>query len=75
VNFFIDEATPDRDLGFVGASFQDRQHQVSVLDSAMISGGALYIAAGDNLMLCYSTAGAPDLAISYAPRWYLDRAI
>jgi hypothetical protein len=75
VNFFIDEATPDRDLGFVGASFQDRQHQVSVLDSAAISGGALYIGAGDNLMLCYSTAGAPDLAVSYAPRWYLDRSV
>jgi hypothetical protein len=75
VNYFLDEATPDRDLGFVGASFQDRQHQVSVLDSAMISGGALYIQAGDNLLLCYSTAGAPDLALTYAPRWFLDRAV
>jgi hypothetical protein len=75
VNYFIDEATPDRDLGFVGGSMQDRQHQISVLDYTMISGGALYIAAGDNLFLCYSTAGAPDLAVSYAPRWYLDRAV
>ncbi len=75
VNFFIDEATADRDLGFVGASFQDRQHQVSVLDYTLISGGPLMIAAGDNLFLCYSTAGAPDLAVNYAPRWFLDRAI
>lgn len=75
VNYFFDEATPDRDLGFVGASMQDRQHQISVLDYAMISGGALYIGAGDNLMLCYSTSGNPNLALSYAPRWYLDRSV
>ncbi len=75
VNFFIDEATPDRDLGFVGASFQDRQHQVSVLDYSQISGGALYIAPGDNLFLTYSTSGAPDLAVQYSPRWHLDRSV
>jgi hypothetical protein len=75
VNYFIDEATPDRDLGFVGASMQDREHQVSVLDYAEINGGALYIAAGDNLFMTYSPSGAPDLAVVYAPRWFLDRAV
>jgi hypothetical protein len=75
VNYFIDEPTPDRDLGFVGASFQDRQHQVSVLDYAQLDGGPLYIGPGDNLFLVYSTSGAPDLALSYAPRWYLDRSV
>jgi hypothetical protein len=73
VNFFIDEATSDRDLGFVGASFQDRQHQMSVLDYAQISGGALYVGPGDNLFFAYSPAGAPNISLQYAPRWYLDR--
>jgi hypothetical protein len=75
VNYFIDEATPDRDLGFVGASFQDRQHSVSVLDSAQIGGGPLYIGPGDNLFFVYSTQGAPNLAVNYNPRWYLDRTV
>lgn len=75
VNYFIDEATADRDLGFVGASFQDRQHQVSVLDYAQISGGALYIASGDNLFLVYSPSGAPNLSVQYSPRWYLSRSV
>jgi hypothetical protein len=75
VNYFIDEATPDRDLGFVGASFQDRQHQTSVMDYTMISGGALYVTPGDNLLLVYSPDGAPNLAVRYAPRWFLDRTV
>jgi hypothetical protein len=74
VNYFIDEATPDRDLGFVGASFQDRQHSVSVLDSAQIAGGPFYVGAGDNLFFVWSSSGAPNLAVQYAPRWYLDRS-
>jgi hypothetical protein len=74
VNYFFDEATPDRDLGFVGASFQDRQHSVSVLDSAQVSGGPLYVSPGDNLFFVYSTQGAPNLAVTYSPRWYLDRS-
>ena len=75
VNYFIDEATPDRDLGFVGASMQDRQHQVSVLEYSLISGGPLYISAGDNLFMTYSPDGAPDLQVTYAPRWYTDRLV
>jgi hypothetical protein len=74
INYFIDEATPDRDLGFIGASFQDRQHQMSVMDYAQ-SSGPLYISPGDNLFMVYSPSGAPDLAIQYAPRWYLDRSV
>lgn len=75
VNFFIDEATPDRDLGFVGASMQDREHQVGVLEYTQISGGPLYIGPGDNIFLVYSTSGAPNLSVTYAPRWYLDRSV
>lgn len=73
VNYFIDEATIDRDLGFVGGSFQDRQHQMSVLAYTSINGGALYITPGDNLLMTYSPDGAPNLAVRYSPRWYLDR--
>lgn len=75
VNYFIDEATSDRDLGFVGASFQDRQHSISVMESAQIDGGALYIAPGDNLFFVWSTTGAPNLAVAYSPRWFLDRSV
>jgi hypothetical protein len=75
VNYFYDEATADRDLGFIGASFQDRQHSVSVMDSTQVGGGPLYISPGDNLFFVYSTQGAPNLAVTYSPRWYLDRSV
>jgi hypothetical protein len=75
VNFFFDEATSDRDLGFIGASMQDRQHQVSVLDYSQVSGPGMYVGPGDNLFMVYSTSGAPNLSVQYAPRWYLDRSV
>ncbi len=75
VNYYIDEPTPDRDLGFIGGTCQDRQHNVSLMEYAFISGGPLYIGAGDNLLLTYSPSGAPSLAVTYAPRWYLDRTV
>lgn len=75
VNYFIDEASTSRDLGFIGASMQDREHQVSVLDYASINGGALFVGAGDNLFLTWSPSGAPNLNVTYAPRWYLDRMV
>lgn len=73
VSYYIDEPTPDRDLGFVGATTQGRQHQVSVFDYALLSGGPIYIKPGDNLLLAYSPAGAPDIGVTYSPRWFLDR--
>ena len=75
VNYFVDEPTPDRDLGFVGASFQDRQHSISVLDSVQNAGGPLYVGPGDNLFFVYSAQGAPNLSVTYSPRWYLDRSV
>jgi hypothetical protein len=75
VNFYIDEATADRDLGFIGGTCQDRQHNVSLMEYTFISGGPLYIGAGDNLLLTYSPSGAPALGVTYSPRWYLDRII
>lgn len=75
VNFYIDEPTADRDLGFIGGTSQDRQHNVSLMEYTFISGGPLYIAAGDNLLFTYSPSGAPALGVSYSPRWYLDRIV
>lgn len=75
VNYYIDEPTPDRDLGFIGGTCQDRQHNVSLMEYAFNSGGPLYIGAGDNLLLTYSPSGAPNLGLTYAPRWYLDRIV
>jgi hypothetical protein len=75
VNYYIDEPTADRDLGFIGGTCQDRQHNVSLMEYAFVSGGPLYIGAGDNLLLTYSPSGAPSLGLSYSPRWYLDRIV
>ena len=75
VNFYVDEPTPDRDLGFIGGTCQDRQHNVSLMEYTFVSGGPLYVGPGDNLLLTYSPAGAPSLGVSYAPRWYLDRIV
>lgn len=75
VNYYIDEPTPDRDLGFIGGTSQDRQHNVSLMEYSFNSGGPLYIGPGDNLLLTYSPAGAPNLGVTYSPRWYLDRLV
>jgi hypothetical protein len=75
VNYYIDEPTPDRDLGFIGGTSQDRQHNVSLMEYTFVSGGPLYISAGSNLLLAYSPSGAPSLGLSYAPRWHLDRIV
>jgi hypothetical protein len=75
VNYYIDEPTADRDLGFIGGTSQDRQHNVSLMEYTFVAGGPLYIGAGDNLLLTYSPSGAPSLGVSYSPRWYLDRIV
>lgn len=75
VNYYIDEPTADRDLGFIGGTSQDRQHNVSLMEYSFVSGGPLYIGPGDNLLLTYSPSGAPALGLTYGPRWYLDRII
>jgi hypothetical protein len=73
VNFFIDEPTADRDLGRVMGSDLDRSQAISVLDTAICSGGPFYIVPGDNTFLAYSPAGAPNLGVSYLARWFTDR--
>jgi hypothetical protein len=73
VNFFVDEPTPDRDLGRVMGSVFDRSAAISVLDSSLVSGGPLFLNPGDNLLLCYAVEGAPALNVTYFPRFWLDR--
>jgi hypothetical protein len=75
VNFYIDEAPTNTDLGFIGATVQDRQHQVGILDFTSVNGGPLYITPGDNQFLCWSPSGPPNLNITYAPHWYLVRTV
>lgn len=72
-NYFIDEPTPDRDLGLILGSDLDRSQAISVMDSAIISGSPFYLTPGDNLFLAYTASGAPNLGVSYASRWYLER--
>jgi hypothetical protein len=73
VNMFVDEPTPDRDIGLILGSDLDRSQAVSVLDASIISGSPFYIVPGDNLFLAYTVNGAPNLGVSYLNRWYLER--
>jgi hypothetical protein len=72
-NFMIDEPTPDRDIGLILGSDLDRSQAISVMDASIISGSPFYIVPGDNLFLAYTVDGAPNLAVSYLNRWYLER--
>ncbi len=74
-NFYIDEPTAERDLGYILGSDLDRSQAVSVMDTAVVSGGPFYLSSGDNLFLCYSAQGAPSLGVNYLPRWYLSRLV
>lgn len=72
-NYYVDEPSPDRDLGAVLGTAQGREHAISVLDMSFMTGGPLYVTSGDNTFLAYSTAGAPNLGLTYQPRWHVDR--
>jgi hypothetical protein len=76
LNYFIDEPDPNALLGRHLGSSADRSSAISVLDACMaLSGGALTVEPGDNLLLAYSAdGGAPAIGVSYFPRWFIDRA-
>lgn len=71
--FYIDEPTFDRGMGQVLGSGHGREEAISVLDMTLATGGPLYLDGGENLLLAYSTSGAPDIGVEYLPRWYSDR--
>ncbi len=74
-NFYVDEPSYNADLGKVLGTSHERDRAISVTDMAMLFGGPLYVAPGDNLLLVYSTKGAPNLQVTYTPRWYTDRLV
>jgi hypothetical protein len=73
VNFFLDEPDADRDLGRVLGSDFDRNAAISVLDSAIVSGGPIFLEPGDDLLLVYAVEGSPALSVNYFPRWWFER--
>ena len=72
-SFYVDEPSFDRALGAVLGSQQGHEVSMSVLDMTLLTGGPLYLDAGENLMLAYSTSGVPNLGVTFSPRWFTDR--
>lgn len=75
VNYYADEPSTDMDFGAVLGSSHERDRAISVLDMAMATGGPLFVGPGDNLLLVYSSKGAPNVSVTYKPRWYSDRIV
>ena len=50
-----------------------RPEAISVSDVALLSGGPLVLDPGFNILLAYAVEGAPWVAVSYWPSFYLDR--
>jgi hypothetical protein len=75
VTYFADEPDPDRDLGRLLGSQFGRPDAISVLDAAIISGGPLTVdpAAAAAILLVYALEGSPAVAMSYFPRYWIDR--
>ena len=74
VNYWVDEPTLDRDLGYVLGSNFDRADAVSVMNWATISGPSPYADPVNNqLLMVYAQEGAPSCEMTYFPRWWMDR--
>jgi len=72
--FFIDEPPPVRDLGRILGTSSTRAAAISVLDKCLaVSGGPLSVYPGDNQILAWSRQGAPQLSVSYIPRFFTAR--
>jgi hypothetical protein len=71
--YYIDEPTTDRDLGYYLGTAFDRPQAVSVMDSAQPSGGPLTVDPGNNSLFAWCREGAPALTATYYPRWFIDR--
>jgi Putative Ig domain len=70
--YYIDEATPDRDIGMISGSFRDRKESVGVMKHTWVSGGPLTLQPGCQQIFLYSVNGAPAALASYFPRWFVD---
>ncbi len=77
INYYLDAPEPNLDLGLIMGSTQGRPSAISVFDICQaISGGALAIepADGENILFAYTADGtAPNISVSYYPRWFFDR--
>jgi hypothetical protein len=75
VTYYADEPDPDRDLGRLLGSQFGRPDAISVLDAAAISGGPLTVdpSAAAAILLVYAIEGSPAVAMSYFPRYWIDR--
>jgi hypothetical protein len=71
--YFIDEPTPDSDIGRVMASQFDRPYAISCLDQAYPTGGPMTVEPGDNILFAWCYEGAPALSATYFPRYFIDR--
>lgn len=71
--YYVDEPEFDRALGQLLGTGTERNRAISVMDMALATGGPLYVEDGTNYILAYSTAGAPNVGLSYSPRWFTDR--
>ncbi len=71
--YYIDEPTPERDIGTISGSMRDRKIAVGVMNSTFLSGGPLTLHPGNNQVFLYSIDGAPALLASYYPRWFVDK--
>lgn len=73
-NFYVDEPSDMRDVGYVTGSVTDRTGAISVLDEATVTGGPLTVDPyGNQALLVYAIEGAPAAQVTYYPRWYEDR--
>jgi hypothetical protein len=70
--YYIDEPTPDVDVGYISGSMRDRKWSVGVMSSTFVSGGPLTLQTGMTQIFLYSINGAPALIASYFPRWFVD---
>jgi len=73
VSYWALEPTIDKGQGQLLGSNSDITRAVSVLDSALVSGGPLTVDPGSNVLLAYSLQDAPGLVASYLPRWWRER--
>ena len=79
VTMYADEPDPDRDLGRILGSQLGRPNAISVMDTAMLSGGPLTVdpAQSAAILLVYCAdpppLGSPAISMSYSARFWADR--
>ena len=74
ITYYADEPKPDVDLGYILGSNFGRSSAISVMDKCqVISGGPISFEPNDNVLFAYCMEGAPQIGVSYYPRWYFDR--